>query len=222
MLGSNASAEFSLYRSRAHYRITAGGIPPARAGYSDCFARCMATCDVDAATCRSECRAECSTSGHCPPGQHTCWGISPHHRCCAAETSCCVYYERPSLRTIIACCAPNQQCCMYGGCYDPASQQCLPSGISNCQPGLEPCGSICCPAGEVCTAHGCSPAGEVCLGVRCEPGQACTPQGCCDRDRVASNGCCPRERVICDGKCCAPGETCRQTAFGGFCLSSIQ
>jgi hypothetical protein len=224
MSNSIANAEFSIYRSTAPYRLDGRGSLAARSGYADCFARCMAKCDVNAATCRFECQAECSTStsANCPPDQRTCWGISPHHRCCPANTSCCVYYERPSLRTVIACCAPGQQCCMYGGCYDPNSQQCLPSGISNCPPGLAPCGTTCCPPGEVCTLDGCSASDEVCLGRRCEPGQTCTPQGCCDRDRVASNGCCPRERVICDGKCCAPGETCRHTASGGFCLSSIQ
>jgi len=218
MSDSIANAEFSIYRSTAPYWL--GG----RGGLADCFDRCMAECDVDVFTCRRECGVECSPApiGQCPPDQHTCWGIPPQHRCCPENASCCVYYEQPSLRTRIACCAQGQQCCGGGGCYDPDSQQCLPTGISNCPPGLQPCGTTCCPPGEVCTSDGCSPSDEVCLGRRCTSGQTCTPQGCCERDRVASNGCCPRERVICDGKCCAAGETCRQTAFGGFCLSSIQ
>jgi hypothetical protein len=223
MPASHARAEFSIYRSSTPYRLHAGGLSTVRSAVSDCVDRCMAKCVADAVTCRIECRAECSPSVNCPPGQQTCWGISPHHRCCPAETSCCVYHERPSLRTIIACCAPGEQCCMYGGCYDPSSQQCLPSGISNCPPGREPCGTTCCPPGEVCTLDGCTPVGDACLGRRCEPGQTCTPQGCCARDRAASNGCCPFERVICDGKCCAPGEICRQKpGFGGFCVPGVQ
>lgn len=216
-------AEFSLYRSTAWYRLPAGDSMALRRRGPDCIASCMARCDVDVATCRRECQAECSFAAPCPPGQHTCWGsAAPHHRCCPADTSCCVYFERPSLRTRIACCAPGQQCCLYGGCYDPDLQQCREGGLSNCPPGREPCGEVCCAQGEVCTSDGCSPATEACLGRRCAPGQACTPQGCCDRARVALNGCCPPERLICDGKCCAPGETCRQTSAGGFCVQSLQ
>lgn len=218
-----AGAEFSIYRSTARYRLPVAPGVALQRGSAECVVRCMAQCDVDVATCRRECQAECSISAPCRPGQQTCWGLAaPHHRCCPEDASCCVYFERPSLRTMIGCCAPGQECCLSGGCYDPRVQQCLDGGVSDCPPGRSPCGDACCAPGEVCTSDGCSPATEACLGRRCAPGQDCTSEGCCDRARVSLNGCCPSGRVICDRKCCAPGETCRETSAGGFCVQSLQ
>lgn len=191
---------------------------------AECFSTCMSECDADHFTCRRECQQICSPimPALCRPGQQTCFGISwPHHRCCPSDARCCIHHEWPSLRTLISCCPPGSECCARGGCYDSRLQQCTPGGVVDCPTGTAPCNGQCCPPGQACTDAGCVPAELACMGRRCSPGEVCTPHGCCAPDRVTAQGCCPRDRILCDAKCCAPGETCKLTTAGGFCINEL-
>jgi hypothetical protein len=225
MINLSMTAEASLYRSSGHYRHRTRGLGPVgrEIRATDCFDTCMGECNSDRPTCEFECRHECDQPlPPCPPGQRVCYGYGSSHRTCCPETkSCCVYYDRPSLREILTCCDARQGCCTYGGCYDLATQQCQPSGIWNCPPGRDPCNGLCCPPGEACTLDGCVPRESACLGRRCAPGEVCTPDGCCPPERATPQGCCPRDRALCDGKCCVAGEICINTSAGGFCIKPL-
>ena len=218
----NITAVSSLYQTRHRYRLSATLSPTmwtVTLAEADCFNECMAECTAEGGWTQ-ECRAMCRNCDapppeYCPADYQECFktGLRPH--CCPNDHECCDmrWTNHFPWGPALACCPPGQRCCSFEsqkglGCYDPRTQQCLPSGIYDCPEGLTLCNGHCCQPGEVCTPQGCSRPENVCHGNRCQPGEVCTDQGCCRQDRVTAEGCCPDGRVKCGEDCCPPDYMC--------------
>ncbi|MFE7549361.1 hypothetical protein [Streptomyces gardneri] len=175
-----ATAEFSLYRSRGHYRATfdPGGpadvVPIAQVQWlTDCIADCEMGSDFDDPDPYpppSECRQFCLHRGPPPPLTSSCQ--KPDVKSCA--------WADPHATRPVECCPKTHECCPSGMGYL--------SSLTCCRPGHTCCGGTCCPPGQEC-----------CHGTCYWPLE----------HRCTSQGLCPTGRAVCfNGKCCGLGEEC--------------
>lgn len=230
-----ATAEFSLYRTRRHYRARAGpirgegAVHPADACVEECVRDCVAGGgDVPGELLDRECRVPCTNwcrelrLPQCGTGEKLCRRLTTGQpECCPESHECCTVFDwNGIIPSFNVCCPPGQVCCHGNGCYVPGERQCSDHAL--CRLDQEVCDTDCCDPGERCEPGlgGCVPGAAVnCGGTLCVPPDVCRAGRCCPPGAATSSQCCP-SGVSCQNECCRSGEICTRLGClpqGDYC-----
>jgi len=169
------------------------------------------------------CNAVCHLPGHgcCPTPCSTGGDVAAALAgdCCSPNESCML----PAQKT---CCPAGQHVCR-GTCCERGVIGCADDGFCGCPSNQTPCGDECCQPGQVCCGGNCCAADKCNNGVctvvprqakcgnqTCGPFDNCCGGRCCTGTCVNNSQCCPPGPQTCGPACCAPGQTCTDSARG--------